>query len=103
MMRKNLKRNVQWLTAIACIVGLATSLAFGTTYSPVFAQAVDGTLIDLGQGDSRILTSDWQTLNAGQQITYQFAYDGSEQPISVWMNAVPANSANFQIWTSERL
>jgi len=102
-MRKNLKRTLQWLTAIACIVSLATSLAFGTTYSPVFAQAVDGSLIDLGQGDSRILTSDWQTLNAGQQITYQFAYDGNEQPVSVWMNAVPADSANFQIWTTERL
>jgi len=88
---------------------VATALVLGLTVltlapaAPVYAQAVDGTLTDIGEGENRILTSGWQTLNAGQQITYQFGYDGGEQPVAVWMNATPAESAIFQIWTTERL
>jgi len=82
---------------------LATVLILNVSASQVYAQAVNGTLIDIGQGDNRILTSDWQTLSTGQQVTYQFGYDGSGDPISVSMNSIPAGAANFQIWTSERL
>jgi len=85
------------------VFALATMLVLNVSAKPVYAQAADGTLIDIGQGDSRILTSDWQNLNSGQQVTYQFAYDGNGDPISVSLNTVPAGGANFQIWTSERL
>jgi len=94
-------KKVQQLVATALIVGL-TALTLAPAV-PAYAQAVDGTLTDIGEGENRILTSGWQTLNAGQQITYQFGYDGDEQPVSVWMNATPADSANFQIWTEDRL
>lgn len=94
-------KKVQQLVATALVLGItALTLAPAT---PLYAQAVDGTLSDIGEGENRILTSGWQTLNAGQQITYQFAYDGDEQPVSVWMNTTPAESAIFQIWTDERL
>lgn len=98
-MRKKLQR----LATSALALSLLGSLLLGVAPAPAFAQAEDGTLTDLGEGDSRILTTDWRTLNPGQQITYQVAYDGDEQPISIWMNAVPADGAIFQIWTDERL
>jgi len=85
------------------VFALTTALVLNISAKPVYAQAVDGTLVDIGQGDNRILTSDWQTLSTGQQVTYQFAYDGNGDPISVSMNSIPAGGANFQIWTSERL
>jgi SH3-like domain-containing protein len=78
-------------------------LIFGASYLPVHAQAIDGTLTDLGEGESRILTSDWTVVNPDQQITYRFAYDGDDQPVSVWMNSIPEGAATFQIWTDERL
>lgn len=76
-------------------MGLAAALGFGVPVAPVMAQAVDGTLIDLGEGENPLLTTDRQTLAPGQQITYQVAYDGDEQPISIWMNVVPADGAEF--------
>jgi SH3-like domain-containing protein len=39
----------------------------------------------------------------GQQHTYQVAYDGEDQPISVVINTFPAGSATFEIWNDERL
>jgi hypothetical protein len=89
--------------AFALVLGLITSLLFTGDIAQVAAQAQDGTLSDLGEGESRVLTSDWQVLNPGEQITYQVAYDGDEQPISIWMNSIPAGAVNFQIWTDERL
>jgi len=82
---------------------LTTALVLNISAKPVYAQAVDGSLIDIGQGDSRILTSGYQPLSTGQQVTYQFAYDGNGDPISVSLTSIPAGGANFQIWTSERL
>lgn len=98
-----MKRKLQQLLTFALVLGLATSLTFSTSYAPAYAQAVDGTLTDLGEGENRVLSSEWTVLNPGQQITYQFAYDGDEQPVSVWMNVVPAEAASFDIWTDERL
>jgi uncharacterized protein YraI len=96
-------KRLQRFTTLALVLSLVTSLALGATYMAAHAQAVDGTLSDLGEGDNRVLSSDWTTLNPGEQITYQFAYDGNEQPVSVWMNGAPADAANFQIWTNDRL
>ena len=91
------------LTGFVLVLGLMTSLLFHSQSATVFAQAQDGTLNDLGEGENRVLTSDWQVLNPGEQITYRVVYDGNEQPISGWMNAIPADAVNFQIWTDERL
>jgi uncharacterized protein YgiM (DUF1202 family) len=102
MMDKVKKRSQRFVSTIL-VLGLASSLSFGMVSAPVYAQAVDGTLVDIGEGDSRILTTDWQTLSSGQQVTYQVAYDGNEEPITIAMNTVPAASAVFQVWTSERL
>lgn len=98
-----MREKLQRLVAAALVLGLAASLLFGATYTPVYAQAEDGILNDLGEGDNRVLSTEWRTLTPGQQITYQFAYDGREEPITVWMNVVPADGANFQVWTDERL
>jgi SH3-like domain-containing protein len=98
-----MKEKYQQLVTLAVVLALATSLLFGNSALPAFAQAVDGTLNDLGEGGGRILTSDWTALNPGQQITYQVAYDGDEQPISIWMNSAPSGAVEFQIWTDDRL
>jgi SH3-like domain-containing protein len=78
-------------------------MLLSTGYVPAHAQATDGTLVDIGEGDSRILTSEWGIVNPGESVTYQFVYNGEEQPVSVWMNSIPAGGAAFQIWTDERL
>jgi SH3-like domain-containing protein len=103
MNKELIKKKGERLLSLALVLGLAASLLFGTSYLPAHAQAVDGVLNDIGEGGNRVLTSDWTVLNPGQQITYQFAYDGDEQPVSVWMNVIPADGAIFQIWTDERL
>ena len=88
---------------VAVVLTLVLSTLFGGSAIPAYAQAVDGTLLDIGAGEGRVLTSGYQTVGPGQQVTYQFAYDGDEQPISVTMNTAPADSAFFEIWTNERL
>jgi uncharacterized protein YgiM (DUF1202 family) len=103
MNEKKLQTLTQQFTNATLVLVLATTLFFGTSHHAVLAQAVDGTLNDLGTGDNRILTSDWLTLNPGEQITYQVAYDGDEQPILIWMNTIPADGAIFQIWNDDRL
>lgn len=102
-MEDKMKFNLKRLTAIALTFALVTGLVFGTTILPAYAQAEDGLLNDMGEGDNRILSSEWRTLTPGQQITYQFNYDGDDTPVSVWMNAIPADGAIFQIWTDDRL
>lgn len=98
-----MKINLRRIAAIALTFALVMGLTFGTTVLPAYAQAEDGILNDMGEGENRILSSEWRTLAPGQQITYQFAYDGDDQPVSVWMNAIPADGAIFQIWTDDRL
>ena len=98
-----MREKLQRFVASALVLGLTASLLFSATYTPAYAQAEDGVLNDLGEGDNRVLSTEWRTLAPGQQITYQFAYDGREEQITVWMNVVPAGAANFQIWTDERL
>ncbi len=91
------------LTLVALVLGTAASLVFSTSYTPAYAQAEDGILNDLGEGENRVLGTEWRTLQPGQQITFQFDYDGRDEPITVWMNAVPADGATFDIWTDSRL
>jgi SH3-like domain-containing protein len=98
-----MQKRTQRLIAAALIVSLALSVLVGASASPIYAQSVDGTLVDVGQGDNRFLTTDWQTISQGQTVTYQFSYDGNSQPISISMSTMPAGSANFQVWTTERL
>lgn len=88
--------------AIGIMLALVASLILATNV-PVFAQAEEGTLTDLGEGDGRVLTSQLTTLTPGQQVTYQFEYDGNEQPIAITMNSIPAEAVVFEIWTDERL
>jgi len=82
---------------------LAVLLLMSGSAAPLYAQSVDGTLVDVGQGDTRVLTTNWQTINAGQTVTYQFDYTGGGEPISISMSSLPAGAANFQVWTTERL
>lgn len=103
LVKQKLQTSIQRSLSVALVLALATPLFFGTSLLPVQAQAVDGVLNDIGEGGNRVLSSDWTVLNPGQQITYQFAYDGDEQPVAVWMNTIPAGSAIFQIWTDDRL
>jgi SH3-like domain-containing protein len=97
-----LRLDLRTLITYALLLALATSMLL-VAYAPAFAQAETGTLTDIGEGDSRVLTSNLTTLAPGQQITYQFAYDGDEQPVAVTMNVIPADAATFEIWTDERL
>jgi uncharacterized protein YraI len=99
----NMIKNARHFIAATLVFGLTLSLLIGVSANPLYAQSVNGTLVDVGQGDSRILTSDWTTISPGQTVTYQFAYDGNSQPISISMNTTPAGSANFQVWTTDRL
>lgn len=98
-----LKKCLNGVLASTLALGLSASMLLGTGYVPAQAQASDGTLVDIGEGDSRILTSEWGIVNPGESVTYQFVYNGEEQPVSVWMNSIPAGGAAFQIWTNERL
>src|SRR4051812_19008081 len=100
---KHKMRKPQHFIAATLVFTLALSFLMNASATPLYAQSVNGTLVDVGQGDSRILTSDWQTISPGQTVTYQFSYDGNSQPISISMNNMPAGSANFQVWTTERL
>jgi len=97
------QKKTQRLLAATLVLSLTLSTLIGASARPLYAQSVDGTLVDVGQGESRILTTDWQTISPGQTVTYQFDYDGNSQPISISMNTMPAGSANFQVWTTERL
>lgn len=67
------------LTLVALVLGTAASLVFSTSYTPAYAQAEDGILNDLGEGENRVLGTEWRTLQPGQQITFQFDYDGSRR------------------------
>jgi hypothetical protein len=60
-------------------------------------------LSSVGEGDARVLTSNWRSLDPNDRHVYRFDYDGGDQPIRVWMNAIPANGAQFQVWTEELL
>lgn len=91
------------LIAYSLVLSLVTSMLFGATFVPAHAQAVDGTLSDLGEGGDRVLTSDLTGLNPGEQITYQFVYNGDDQPIAISMTSFPADAAIFQVWSDSRL
>jgi SH3-like domain-containing protein len=101
-MKYKMKKSQHFIAA-TLVFTLALSFLMNASATPLYAQSVNGTLVDIGQGDSRILTTDWQTIGPGQTVTYQFAYDGGSQPISISMNTAPAGSANFQVWTTDRL
>lgn len=100
-----MKEKLQRFTILALVIALISPLAFGDVYTPVFAQDgnVERTLSDVGTGGDRVLTSNLVTVAPGQQHTYQVAYDGNEEPISVLLNTFPAGSAAFEIWTDDRL
>jgi len=100
-----MKEKLQRFTILALVLTLVSALAFGYIYAPAYAQDgnVERTLSDIGTGGDRILTSNLVTLVPGQQHTYQVAYDGDDQPISVVINTFPAGSAAFEIWTDDRL
>lgn len=76
-----MRKNIQRFVASALVLGLTASLTFGAMVTPAHAQAEDGVLTDVGEGENRVLSTELRTLNPGQQITYQFVYDGNEQPI----------------------
>ena len=96
---------------VMLVLGLATLLIFGANYIPAMAQEGAGDqlrqqvapLFAAGEGDELVLTSNWETLAPDEQHVYRFDYIGNEQPIRVWMNAIPAGAVQFQIWTDALL
>lgn len=90
------------LLAYSLVLTLVTSMFFGA-FVPAHAQAEDGTLNDLGEGGERVLNSDLTELAPGEQITYQFVYNGDEQPIAISMTSIPADAVIFQVWSDSRL
>lgn len=94
-------------TVVMLVLGLVTMLVFGASSLPAYAQEGAGDqlraqvqpLFRAGEGDTVVLTSNWLTLAAGEQHVYRFDYNGAEQPIRVWMNAIPAGAIEFRIWT----
>jgi uncharacterized protein YraI/predicted small lipoprotein YifL len=100
-----MKEKLQRFTVLALVLSLAAVQAFGSVYLPAYAQEIDetGVLSDMGEGDNRVLTSNWIVLAPGEQVTYSFVYDGDEQPVTVWMSAIPTGAAQFEIWTDDRL
>lgn len=99
------------LALFALLLGMISGSIFIAPHLPAYAQDDEqegileemGTLNSVGEGDTRVLSSNWQPLSANQQHTYHFDYEGDEQPISVWMNVVPADGAEFEIWTEDTL
>jgi hypothetical protein len=91
------------------VLGLAVALIFGSSYLPAYAQEGVGDqlrsnlepLFSAGEGEGRVLTSNWETLAPDEQHVYRFDYTGGEQPIRVWMDALPADAVQFQVWTDE--
>jgi hypothetical protein len=89
------------------VLGLATSLILDSFYLPAYAQEGAGEqlraeitpLFSSGEGENRVLTSNWQSLDPDGQHVYRFDYDGGDQPIRVWLNSIPAGAIQFQIWT----
>jgi uncharacterized protein YgiM (DUF1202 family) len=100
-----MKEKLQRFTVLALVLSLVTLQAFGSMYHSAYAQGqnVTGVLSDMGEGDNRVLTSNWIVLAPGEQVTYSFVYDGDEQPVTVWMSAIPTDAAQFEIWTDDRL
>lgn len=107
IMSKKLKR----FKVVMLVLSMATLIVLGSTEIPAYAQENAGSAIiaevvplsSVGEGDARVLTSNWQSLAPNDRHVYRFDYDGGDQPIRVWMNALPANGAQFQIWTEELL
>ena len=96
-------------TAVVLLLGLVSALIFGANFLPAYAQEGVGDqmraqtepLYSSGEGGERVLTSNWRTLAPDQQHVYRFDYTGGEQPIRVWMDSMPAEAVQFQIWTDE--
>jgi len=104
-MNKPLKRPI----VIISVLAMATVLIFGLSYLPAYAQDGAGDqllaqvepLFQAGEGDDIVLTSNWESLAPDEQHVYRFDYEGGEQPIRVWMNTIPADAVQFQIWTDD--
>jgi hypothetical protein len=99
-----MKEKLQQFTRFALVLGVLSSLVFGSVYTPAYAQNEESRILnDIGEGADRVLSSDWVELAPGEQHTFSFAYDGGEQPITVWMDLIPTGGAIFQVWTDERI
>lgn len=96
-------------TLVIFVLAITTMLIFGSPYLPAYAQDGAGDqliaqvepLFQAGEGEDIVLTSNWESLAPDEQHVYRFDYTGGEQPIRVWMNSIPANAVQFQIWTDE--
>lgn len=97
------------VTRLIFTCGLATSLTLGAYAAPLYAQTTEPlieegrVLNDIGTGESRVLTSEWAEIAPGEQHTYSFAHDGSNQPLRVWIDATPIGGVAFEIWSDDQL
>ncbi len=91
------------------LLGLTTLFVFGSTVLPAYAQEGAGDqllnqvipLMSEGEGDDLVLSSNLKTLAPNEQHVYRFDYEGGEQLIRVTLNAIPAGTVQFQIWTDD--
>jgi len=106
-MNKHLKR----IIAGMLVLGITSLLLLRSSLLPAYAQGGPGDqiratiapLYSSGQGADLVLTSNWQDINPNEQDVYRFDYSGGDQPIKVWLDAMPADSVQFQVWTDEML
>lgn len=73
-----------WIVLLAAIVVASTVLAWA---SPVTAAEVAA----------------WEQLEAGESRWYSFEYAGDRSQIEVRLEAVPAGSVSFQVWTPDQV
>jgi uncharacterized protein YraI len=101
----------QVLIALALMIGLAGpswlgaahAQQVGTIVTPTAEntaaqQPADG-LGNFGDLGGRVISSNWQALDATVAHTYHFDYAGNNQPVRVWINMAPEGGARFDIWT----
>lgn len=85
------------LLSALLLTTLLLSSAMGAT-SAVYAAGA-GT----GPDDARLVTNEWQALNRGERIWYEFQYAGDSSPIEVKLEVVPEGGASFEVWTPEEV
>src|SRR4051794_7088043 len=106
-----MSKQLKPITAAALVLGIMTLLLLHFAMLPAYAQGGAGDqirnsvdpLFSSGDGANRVLTSNMQSLDPGEQDVYRFDYDGSNQPIKVSLDSVPANAVQFQVWTDSML
>lgn len=96
--RKKIRLRPNWIVVIALVVSMIG--AIGLAQSPASAQQA-GNLIAIEQDGANLISSNWQSLAAGETDTYRFQYADNNEPVRIWMNTIPGRDVRFQVWTEQ--